>query len=62
MSHIVQLQEFFRSFKKYFLLITHNCHQVQNLAHALNDVDSFIDDVQLVIQILCNVPRPVVVS
>ncbi|KAJ9556167.1 hypothetical protein OSB04_010781 [Centaurea solstitialis] len=56
MSRMLQLQEQFRNTKKGALSITDFCHQLKNLADALADCDSKIDEVELVMQILRQLP------
>ncbi|KAJ9547665.1 hypothetical protein OSB04_020208 [Centaurea solstitialis] len=56
MSRMLQLQEQFRNTKKGTLSITDFCHNLKNLADALADCDSKIDDVELVMQILRQLP------
>ncbi|KAJ9565039.1 hypothetical protein OSB04_001005 [Centaurea solstitialis] len=56
MSRMLQLQEQFRNTKKGTLSITDFCHNLKNLADALADCDSKIDEVELVMQILRQLP------
>ncbi|KAJ9564516.1 hypothetical protein OSB04_000482 [Centaurea solstitialis] len=56
MSRMLQLQEQFRNTKKGALSITDFCHQLKNLVDALTDCDSKIDEVELVMQILRQLP------
>ncbi|KAJ9546650.1 hypothetical protein OSB04_019193 [Centaurea solstitialis] len=56
MSRMLQLQEQFRNTKKGTLSITDFCHNLKNLADALADCDSKITDVELVMQILRQLP------
>ncbi|KAJ9566586.1 LOW QUALITY PROTEIN: hypothetical protein OSB04_002552 [Centaurea solstitialis] len=56
MSRMLQLQEQFRNTKKGALSITDFCHQLKNLADALADCDSKIDEIELVMQILRQLP------
>ncbi|KAJ9564021.1 hypothetical protein OSB04_009181 [Centaurea solstitialis] len=52
MSRMLQLQEQFRNTKKGTSSITDFCHNLKNLADALADCDSKIDEIELVMQIL----------
>ncbi|KAJ9563084.1 hypothetical protein OSB04_008244 [Centaurea solstitialis] len=56
MSRMLQLQEQFRNTKKGALSITDFCHQLKNLADALADCDSKIDEIELVMQTLRQLP------
>ncbi|KAJ9558152.1 hypothetical protein OSB04_012766 [Centaurea solstitialis] len=56
MSRMLQLQEQFCNTKKGALSITDFCHQLKNLADALADCDSKIDEIELVMQILRQLP------
>ncbi|KAJ9566010.1 hypothetical protein OSB04_001976 [Centaurea solstitialis] len=56
MSRMLQLQEQFRNTKKGTLSITDFCHSLKNLADALVDCDSKINEVELVMQILRQLP------
>ncbi|KAJ9540269.1 hypothetical protein OSB04_026775 [Centaurea solstitialis] len=56
MSRMLQLQDQFRNTKKGPLSITDFCHNLKNLADALADCDSKITDVELVMQILRQLP------
>ncbi|KAJ9537518.1 hypothetical protein OSB04_030251 [Centaurea solstitialis] len=56
MSRMLQLQEQFRNTKKGPLSITDFCYNLKNLADALADCDSKITDVELVMQILRQLP------
>ncbi|KAJ9564595.1 LOW QUALITY PROTEIN: hypothetical protein OSB04_000561, partial [Centaurea solstitialis] len=56
MSRMLQLQEQFRNTKKGTSSITDFCHNLKNLADALADCDSKIDDIELVMQILRQLP------
>ncbi|KAJ9563458.1 hypothetical protein OSB04_008618 [Centaurea solstitialis] len=56
MSRMLQLQEQFHNTKKGTLSITDFCHNLKNLADALADCDSKIDEVELVMQILRQLP------
>lgn len=56
MSRSLQLKETFCNTKKGSLSITDYCHHLKHLADALNDVDSKVDEVELVMQILRNLP------
>ncbi|KAJ9566760.1 hypothetical protein OSB04_002726 [Centaurea solstitialis] len=56
MSLMLQLQEQIRNTKKGTLSITDFCHNLKNLADALADCDSKIDEVELVMQILHQLP------
>ncbi|KAJ9544405.1 hypothetical protein OSB04_024112 [Centaurea solstitialis] len=56
MSRMLQLQEQFRNTKKGTSSITDFCHNLKNLADALADCDSKIDEIELVMQILRQLP------
>ncbi|KAJ9539514.1 hypothetical protein OSB04_032247 [Centaurea solstitialis] len=56
MSRMLQLQEQFRNTKKGTSSITDFCHNLKNLADALADCDSKIDEIKLVMQILRQLP------
>lgn len=56
MSRMLQLQEQFRNTKKGTSTITDFCHNLKNLADALTDCDSKIDEIELVMQILRQLP------
>ncbi|KAJ9544883.1 hypothetical protein OSB04_024590 [Centaurea solstitialis] len=56
MSRMLQLQEQFRNTKKGTSSITDFCHNLKNLADALVDWDSKIEEIELVMQILRQLP------
>lgn len=56
MSRMLQLQEQFRNTKKGTSSITDFCHTLKNLADALADCDSNINEIELVMQILRQLP------
>lgn len=56
MSRRLQLQDTFRNTQKGAMNITEYCHTLKNLADNLADVDSPINDVELVMQILQKLP------
>lgn len=56
MTCMLQLQDQFRNTKKGSLFITEFCHSLKNLVDALSDVDSLITRIELVIQILHQLP------
>lgn len=53
MSRMLQLQEKFLNTKKGSSSFTEYCHQLKNLSEAFKDFDSKINEIELVIQILC---------
>lgn len=53
---MLQLQDQFRSTKKGSHSITEYCHTLKNLADDLQDVDSPITEIELVMQILRQLP------
>ncbi|KAJ9562193.1 hypothetical protein OSB04_007353 [Centaurea solstitialis] len=55
-SRMLQLQEQFRNTKKGTTSITDFCHTLKNLADALADCDSKLDEIELVMQILRQLP------
>lgn len=56
MSRMLKLQDQFRNTKKGTSSITEFCHTLKNLADALLDVDSKITNIELVMQILRQLP------
>ena len=56
MSRMLQLQVQFRNTKKGTSSITDFCHNLKNLVDALADCDSKIDEIELVMQILRQLP------
>lgn len=53
---MLQLQEQFRNTKKGSSSIIEFCHSLKNLAEALDYYDSNIDEIELVMKILCYLP------
>ncbi|XP_023762220.1 uncharacterized protein LOC111910624 [Lactuca sativa] len=56
MSRMLQLQDQFRNTKKGTSTITEFCHTLKNLADAFADVESPITEIELVMQILRQLP------
>ncbi|XP_023752423.1 uncharacterized protein LOC111900777 [Lactuca sativa] len=56
MSRMLQLQDQFRNTKKGVSSITEYCHALKNIVDALADVDSTINEIEHVMQILHQLP------